>query len=387
MQPHLACVGGEDHRLRIPFLLALQKQGYRTTAISPEDGAEFARAGIQHRQFRYDRFSSGTRELTTLPRLRDLLIGLKPDIVQSFDTKPNILVPLAVRGVIPVVRTINGVGWVFSSSAPRALALRPIYIGLQRLVSRWTAAVVFQNREDQAMFCRLHLTGRSRPLLIGSSGIDVEAFLNANRGGNRDRFGPERTVIFVGRLTREKGIPTLLAAVPKVLAVHPGVRFLLVGPRQSEGPFAVDAAAIERLAPNVIALGQRSDVPALLEAADVFAFPTEYREGVPRVLLEAGLAGLPIVASRMPGCSDVVNDGWNGYLVPPGDPVQLAARILDLLSDPERAKAMGQRSVGLIREQFALDTVVQSYVDTYHSIISSVGRLNHQRVRGELGLN
>ena len=74
--------------------------------------------------------------------------------------------------------------------------------------------------------------------------------------------------------------------------------------------------------------------------ADLFAFPTQYREGIPRVLLEAGLSGLPIVASRMPGCNDVVEDGWNGYLVAPRDADGLASRIVDLLSDRARGKVM-----------------------------------------------
>lgn len=370
MRPHLAFVGGEDHNLRIPFLLALQRSGYRVTAVSPGSGEAFARAGIEHAEFRFDRFSSGVSELRALSRLRHVLAGLAPDLVQSFDTKPNLLVPLALRGAIPVVRTINGVGWVFSSSAPRALALRPVYIGLQRLVSRWTATVVFQNHDDQAMFRRLHLTGRSRSVLISSSGIDVEPFLEAKRRGVRDAasLGTGRVVMFVGRLTREKGIPTLLAAVPLVRATFPDVRFLLVGPRDSEGPFAVGADAIDRLAPSVVALGPRDDVPALLGRADVFVLPTEYREGVPRVLLEAGLAGVPIVASRMPGCTDVVRDGWNGYLVEPGKPAELAARILDLLGAPEQASEMGRRSVALIRERFALEVVVQSYADMYETI-------------------
>ncbi|MGO4816692.1 glycosyltransferase, partial [Cupriavidus sp. 2MCAB6] len=121
----------------------------------------------------------------------------------------------------------------------------------------------------------------------------------------------------VSRLTQQKGIPTLLEAASLVRKVRPGVRFLLVGPRESEGPFAVAQDEIDRQAPHVMALGARKDVPALLALAELFVLPTEYREGIPRVLLEAGLAGLPIVTTDMPGCSDVVTHHWNGLLVPP----------------------------------------------------------------------
>ena len=139
---------------------------------------------------------------------------------------------------------------------------------------------------------------------------------------------------------------------------------------QSEGPFAVGQELIEAHAPYVIATGARSDIPALLGIADLFAFPTEYREGIPRVLLEAGLAGVPIVASRMPGCDDVVREDWNGKLVAPRDPRALAASILDLLQDSARAKTMGQRSINVVRKEFDLNVVADRYAELYTQLLS-----------------
>ena len=377
MDPHLVCVGGEDHPLRMPFLLSMRERGFRITAVSSDDGTAFARHGIAHRHIAFDRFASNGAELSILRSIRGLIGELRPDIIQSFDTKPNLLVPLAVRGQVPVIRTINGLGWTFSSLEPRALALRPVFCGLQWLASFWTAATVFQNRDDLAFFRRWRLMRRNKAQLIAGSGIDTEAFLTARRCGPsaaamRQALGLQsaEVVIFVGRLTRQKGIPTLLEAVPRILRERPNARFILVGPRESEGPFAVGRADIDRHAPRVIALGARRDVPALLGMADVFAFPTQYREGIPRVLLEAGLAGLPIVASRMPGCNDVVEDGFNGYLVAPRDANGLASRVIDLLSDRARAKAMGERSVELVRERFALSGVVDQYCDLYRRVLS-----------------
>jgi glycosyltransferase involved in cell wall biosynthesis len=194
--------------------------------------------------------------------------------------------------------------------------------------------------------------------------------------------------MYVGRLTRQKGIPTLLKAVPLVLSQRPNARFVLVGPLESEGPFAVDRATIDRLGPSVITLGPRKDVPALLRIANVFAFPTEYREGVPRVLLEAGLAGVPIVASKMPGCNDVVDDGINGFLVTPHNPDEFAARIIDLLSDTKTAKAMGAQSVSLVLQRFELAHVVAAYCDVYNSILEKqlAPRANAQTASADLVL-
>ncbi len=376
MKPHIVCVGGEDHPLRIPYLLALKERNFRVTAVSTGDGGLFERADIAHRSYHFDRFSSGGGDWRLISSFSKLMAELAPDIVQSYDTKPNLLVPLAVRNSAAVVRTINGLGWVFSSREPRALALRPAYCALQWLVSRWTKATVFQNKDDLQLFRKYGLLGSSQSKLIGSSGIDADAFVTAkNNGPTREQLRAElglegaEVVMYVGRLTRQKGIPTLLKAIPHVVAERPKARFVLVGPLESEGPFAVDRDTIDSLGPYVVTLGARKDVPSLLGMADVFAFPTEYREGIPRVLLEAGLARLPIVASDMPGCSDVVDNGVNGHLVEPRNPDAFSAGIVKLLSDPVGAKAMGSLSAPLVRQRFELKRVVDAYCDVYHAIL------------------
>lgn len=377
MNPHLVCIGGEDHAFRIPFLREVCNRGFRVSAVSSGDASKFKLAGIEHRSFGFNRFATGSGRAGAVANLRDVISDLRPDVVQSFDTKPNLLTPLAVRGLAPVVRTINGLGWTFSSREPRALALRPVFCATQWLGSFWTSMTVFQNRDDLNFFRRLRLAGSKRVRLISSSGVDIGAFRQAQARGQssedlRRELGLEgaEIVMFVGRLTRQKGIATLINAIPKVLAQRPKARFVLVGPWQSEGSFAIDARELERFAAHVVVLGNRSDVPSLLATADVFAFPTEYREGVPRVLLEAGLAGVPIVASNMPGCSDVVRDGWNGYLVPPRNADALAARIVDLLEDRNQADAMGARSAALVPEQFALSSIVDQYCDAYRRALA-----------------
>jgi glycosyltransferase involved in cell wall biosynthesis len=373
----LLCIGGEDHALRIPFLFALRDRGYRVSAAATADRAPFARAGIDYYPFRFDRFTNPLADLAACKTLSKLIADVSPDLVQSFDTKPNLLVPLAARSVpgVLVVRTINGLAYVYSSRSPQALAYRPIWRALHRLAARSTAATVFQNRDDQAFFERHRMIGNGGRRLIPGSGVDVERFDRAVACGPSPAqlrqtlgLGTSEIVVTVTRMTRHKGIPTLLEAAAMVHHHRPGVRFLLVGPRESEGPLAVTRAEIDRHAPYVIATGPRSDVPALLGLADVFAFPTQYREGIPRALLEAAVAARPIVTTRMPGCGDVISDGWNGLLVSPRDPRQLADRILDLLSDRDTAKIMGARAAKLVREEFNLEIIVGHYAALYEGL-------------------
>jgi glycosyltransferase involved in cell wall biosynthesis len=392
----LLCIGGEDHHLRIPFLLALRDCGMKVTAAGTGDNAPFARAGVDYHSFRFNRFVNPLADWRAIKTLKTLIHDIGPDLVQSFDTKPNLLVPLAMRAdrAVAVIRTINGLGWIYSSRSMLALALCPVYRALHRLAAQSTAMTVFQNQDDQTFFERHAMIGSGLSRLIPGSGIDIAGFEQAAAAGPspaeiRRTLGLENCeiVITVTRLTRQKGIPTLLEAAALVREERPTVRFLLVGPRESEGPLAVTEAEIDRHAPYVVAVGSRSDVPSLLQASDAFAFPTEYREGVPRALLEAALAGLPIVATRMPGCSDVIRDGWSGFLVPPHAPRLLASRIIDLLDDRAAAGTMGMRALELVRREFGLDLTIARYVAAYNELLDDPIRtkIRATRARPNLG--
>jgi glycosyltransferase involved in cell wall biosynthesis len=387
--PHLLYVGGEDHHLRIPLMLALRSSGFRVTAAGSGDGAPFRKLDIDFRPFHFDRFMNPFSDLMAIKTLSTILRDVRPDLAQGYDTKPCLFLPLAARAVghPGVVRTICGRAWVYSSRSPLALTARPVYRALHRVAARSTAATVFEMDEDRAFFEHHRMTGRNGIVIpAGGGGVDVEGFERALAKSPaaaqlREELGlgSAPVVITVTRMTRHKGIPTLLKAAALVHRARPDVKFLLVGPRESEGPLAVTQAEIDQHAPYVMAIGPRSDVPALLRLADVFAFPTEYREGVPRVLLEAALAGVPIVSTSMPGCCEVVRDGWSGFLAPPHDPDRLASRIIDLLRDRKTARTMSDHADKLVRQNFSLQMIVARHVELYSKLLalnSRLGELN-----------
>jgi glycosyltransferase involved in cell wall biosynthesis len=380
MVPTVLFVGGEDNNLRIPFILAVRERGFRVVAASSGDAAPFRAAEIDFIPFRFERFVSPMADWRTLRDLAGILRELQPDIAQGFDSKPCVFLPLAagMAGVdTRTVRTICGRAWAYSSRTPLGLAARPVYRGVHRLAARWTAATVFEIEDDQSFFRRHGMAGRNGIVIpAGGGGVDVRGFDGAlaaspPAGALRTQLGlgDAEVVITVTRMTRHKGIPALLKAAQIVHRSRPDIRFVLVGPRESEGPLAISEAEIAAHAPYVIATGPRPDVPALLRMADVFAFPTEYREGIPRVLLEASLAGLPIVTTAMPGCCEVIRDGWNGLVTPPGDPGRLANGILRLLRDRATGRDMAARARALTRERFSLDAIAARHAQLYDELI------------------
>ena len=377
LTPHILYIGGEDHNLRIPFMLLLRERGFRVTAAGTGDGAPFAQAGLEFRRFRFERYVNPLADLTAIRDLAKLLAEVRPDFAQTCDTKPSVLVPLAARQVpgVRVVRNINGRGWLYSSGSPAALVLRPIYRVLHQVAAHSTVKTVFEIRDDEAFFERHRLIGSGGSLVIPGAGIDVERFDDALAQAPppsqlRAELGLNEVdvVMTVTRVTRQKGIPTLLEAAAQVCKERPNTRFVLVGPRETEGRLAVSQAEIDDHAPYVVAIGPRSDVPALLKLADLFAFPTEYREGIPRALLEAALAEVPTVTTSMPGCCEVIRDGWNGFQVPPHSPRVLAERILEMLRDRTAAQEMAARARVLVRAKFSLRVVVDHYAALYNDL-------------------
>ena len=376
--PRLLIVGGDDHHLRLPFILRLQERGFTVAAAGTGNPEPFRKNDITYFDYDFDRFVNPLADVSAIRKLRKIIETFAPDVVQTFDTKPGILVPVAARraGNTKVVRTVNGLGWLFSTRAPVALALRPVFNLLHRVTAPFTSLTIFQNTDDLAHCKKVGIVGDKAPSgVILGSGVDVDKYegLVPSDGEKLRReleLGDGPVVITVSRLSKIKGIPTLLEAAELVHKQRPDVTFLLVGSNGTEGKLAIPSSDLERHHPYVRALGQRSDVPELLAMADVFAFPTELFEGVPRVLLEAAMANVPIVTTAMPGCVDVVKDGESGFVVPKRRPDQLAAKIIEMLDDPERGKVMAERTRARVREHFSLQKVVDGYVDAYTRVMT-----------------
>lgn len=379
MTAHILFIAGADADLRLPFVKAVRRHGFKVSMAASGGAAAFEREGIDFVDFPFDRFMSPLSDWRAIRRLGVVLDHVQPDIAQGFDTKPCLMLPLAAAGrETLIIRTICGRGWVYSSRSAAARAARIAYRALHGRAARRTDATVFQNGTDRAFFEQSGIAGaRGTVIPAGGGGIDPAHFESALDGAPSPAelraelgLGRAEVVITVSRITRQKGIPALLKAAEIVRRQRPGVRFLLVGPRDSEGPLAITEAELAAQAPTVQAIGPRSDVPALLRMADLFAFPTEYAEGVPRVLLEAALAELPIVSTTMPGCLEVIQDGVTGRLVPPRAPEQMAEAILTALSQRDESAAMAARLPQRVRDMFTVASGAERHAALYRSLLA-----------------
>ena len=367
-------IGSTDLRFRLPLLHALRDRGFTVGGLGSESETAFAGSEIPYWRFSLNRWVNPWADVQSRRQLRDLFRAHRPDIVHAFDTKPAILAPLAARdAAVPGrVITITGLGYLFSSRSPVALSLRPVWRFLQRRAASATGITIFQNTDDRAYFRRHRLVQPGGDALVLGSGIDFARpkadDAAVERLSHELGLAGRPVVTMVSRLVRQKGVADYLAAAAVVRRTVPDAVFLLIGPTASEGRSAVPLREVER-ATDVRYLGPRNDVPTLLALSDIFVLPTYYREGIPRVLLEAGALGLPLITTNTPGCKEVVRDGWNGLLVPPRDPERLAAAVVRLLASPEERKVMGGRSRAHVLEHFSLQYVADAHAEIYERVL------------------
>jgi len=376
--PSIWHIGGDDVRLRIPLLRRLRAEGFSVAACGTEDEEPFRNAHIPYYRYRLSRSVDPVADYRSVRDLAGLFKTHGPDLIHAFDTKPNLVVPIAGRGagVRCVVNTITGMGRLFIPVSPGARLLRPVLMAAQRFVDRFADVTVFQNSQDMTLYLRRGIVARDKARLVRGSGVDIDGLAaNVPTDETVDRLRVElglsgKTVVtMISRVIREKGVIEYLQAAERISARRKDVRFLLVGPRGSEGSQAVDETTLQRYSHCIDYLGPRRDVPAILGLTDLLVLPTKYGEGVPRVLLEAGALGVALVATDAPGCQDVVRHEWNGLIVPHGSVEPLAGAIDRLVRDQDLRRLMGERARTRVGEEFSLDKVASEYIAIYRQLL------------------
>ncbi len=191
--------------------------------------------------------------------------------------------------------------------------------------------------------------------IMTGAGIDAGQFQTADGTALRSRLLGDKhrqLVLFMGRLVKQKDLPTLLQAASLVARRHPDALFLLVGDGEERSKLEALVRGLGLESNLSILRGVGSEeAPSYFAACDLFVMSSLY-EGKARALVEAGCAGKPIVTTAVSGADEVVVEGETGYLVPVRDPSSLADRIIRLLSDPERAREMGRRGQPLACGQY-----------------------------------
>lgn len=305
------------------------------------------------------------RQISPVNDLRALwhLIRLMRDqdyvIVHTHSSKAGILGRWAAKlaGVPIIVHTVHG--WAYHDRQHRFV--RAFYIWLERLTLPITDIMIVVSPTDRIKGLEDSI-GHAKHYRLIRSGIELDRFGHpqVSREETRVRWGIPENATVVGTVTRlspQKAPMDFVKSAANIARCHPDVYFMMIG----DGPLRQD---VERYADDLgishhlVLTGLRRDIPELMAAFDIFVLSSLW-EGLPRVLPQAMAASLPIVATAADGSAEVVEDGVNGFLTPPGDPEALSVAILQLLDEPELRMQMGKTGRSRVDEFGAVRMVEQ----------------------------
>jgi glycosyltransferase involved in cell wall biosynthesis len=360
-----------------PQLAAFGDAGYEVIGVSAP-GPYVPRLedlGVQHVPLRNaTRSVAPVKDVSALFELRQLFARLRPDIVHTHNPKPGVYGRIAARtaGVPVVVNTVHGL----YAQPGDSWARRWVVYGLERVAAKCSAAELVQNVEDLPVLRRLGVAEEKLHLL--GNGIDLDRFdarrvPPGTRTALRAEWGvPDDAVVcgIVGRLVWEKGYREVVEAARRLRTEAPNLHIVVVGPRdtaKAEALTEADIADAESIG-NIHFVGERADVDACYAAFDLYALAS-YREGFPRSAMEAAAMGLPVVATDIRGCRQVVDDGRTGRLVPARDPAALAGAIAAVASDAAARRAMAGAAREKAERDFDQRRCIDITLGTYEALL------------------
>ena len=359
-----------------PQLEAFADAGFEVIAMSAPGPhvAALEASGIQHVAVpSLTRSMSPIHDLRAMCDLHREFRRLRPDVVHTHNPKPGVLGRLAARaaGVPVVVNTVHGL----YALPEDHLAKRAVVYGLERLASTCSDAELLQSPEDLGVLRRLGVP-HSKLSVLGN-GIDLDRFdPSAVAVDSRDRIrasiGVDGTTVVIGivaRLVWEKGYAAVFEAAAAMRGEN--CRFVVVGPEEPEKDGAVSAAdRAEAERHGVVFLGPRDDMADVYSAFDMYVLAS-HREGYPRSAMEASAMGLPVVASNIRGCRQVVVDGVTGQLFEAGDAAELVDALRPIVRDEVRRARLGAAARRRAIEHFDDRDVIKTTLRTYEWLLSA----------------
>lgn len=357
---NICLVGGEDSYKRIDLSQHLIADNFNVTILGTKD-YDFPK-NITFLKYNLNRKFNPISDLKTILEYRKIIKKNNFDIIQTFDTKPAFLLPIASIGLKPkITRTITGLGTIFMSKTIKNRIYRILYNLSHLFIKNKVNHTTFQNEDDRDYFIKNKLVSNSSSSLIFGSGIDLTKIsTKANRKNTTFTF------ILVARLVYEKGIINFLEAAKICKEKGYNFKFTLVGPLE-ENSSKLNKKILDSYSNIIEWIGPKPNAIDYMLKSDCFVLPT-FREGFSRVLLESSAIGLPIITTNVPGTREIVTHKKEGLLVKVNDSIDLANAMIQLANDKDLADSMAKNSLLKVK-QFSLEVISKKYINLYKNIV------------------
>jgi len=306
-------------------------------------------------------------ELAAVLELVKLYRRERPVIVHHVALKPILYGSLAawLCGIPIVINAFAGLGYAFTDEVRRgSIGHRYLRRALKLLLRLSKSVVIFQNKADRDLLFEEGMIEIQHTRIIPGSGVDTKIF------DVRLSVVECPIVMLASRMLWDKGIGEFVEASRRLKQNGVSARYALVGRCDEHNPAAIEPAQIQQWVQEGVVewWEHREEMSSTLALAAIVVLPS-YREGLPKVLLEAAACGKPLIATDVPGCRDIVTHGVNGLLVPVRDPAALAAAIDSLLRDSLLRAAMGVAGREVVLRAFSVEKVVGQVVELYRELL------------------
>ena len=349
--------------------LAAKKNGWDVTVVTANTGKIQNIKALGLRAIDMPMSKSGMNileELKTFRFLLNLLRKEKPDVTHFVGAKPNLYGPLAAKmaKIKGVVIAVSGRGVYVDDN--KSLLARAIQHIMRFSMNRENALAIFQNHDDERIHIERGIIREGQSRFIKGSGVDLNEFC----------YTPEPEdgkikIILTARMLPEKGIFVLTEAAECLRQKYNNqIEFWLVG-GLDDRPGAITEDQLKKVCDGeyIKWLGYRTDVKQLLQQSHIVAFPSYYLEGLPKSLIEATAIGRPIITTDSVGCKDTVDDGINGFIIPPKKVMPLVDKLEILINDKELRYKMGIASRKKAEKEFSIDMVIKKHLDIYSELL------------------
>lgn len=356
---------------RLPIGIAAKDAGYDVTIVSEDTGVsnKIREAGLKTIDLPINKAGTNIKdEIKLFIFLYKLFLREKPDIVHLVGLKTMLWGSIACRlaGIKAMVSAVCGLGVLFDEEHANSFMTHSILKALRVTHKKKRLAVIFQNNDDKAIFLNAKVMKEEQCAFTNGSGINLQNY----------NYTPEPTdglikIIFTARMVEDKGTLVLIDAAKKLEPKYKGkVQFLLCGGLDTN-PNGITKEMLESKCDGdyIQWLGHRKDVLDLLKQSHIMAFPSWYREGLPKSVIEAEAIGRPVVTTDSVGCRDTVINGHNGIMVPIKDSEALAAALKTLIDNPELRQTMGKNAREFAVKRFDIKDVVKVHMDVYDNIL------------------
>ena len=356
---------------RLTLALAAQSRGYEVhiAAGLTNRSAELQSYGFTVHALPLDRSGTGVISAWRLAaQLWRIFRLVRPDLVHLITIKPVLLGGLAARmaGIRVMVAAVSGLGYVFVARDGWAQLRRIVIAAVYRLVfKRTNATVIVQNPDDRQQLMAITGLSADNFIMIRGSGVDLTRYVPQPQADGA------AVVVLAARFLADKGLREFVQAAAILKARGCAARFVLVGSVDPANPASLTQAEIDAWVHDGVVenWGHRMDMPQVFAQARLVVLPS-YREGMPKVLLEAAACGRPVITTDVAGCRDAIDAGVTGLLVPARDAPALANAIGELLSNPLRGKRMGDAGRSLAEREFDVRNVEIAHMQLYERLLA-----------------